>query len=77
MPKQNKHDLLVGTLSIGIPSIILLNAGLHVCYFVRICTSGSENRALASFQRGVIKNFGNKSIHWINFKLLVLFLIRL
>ena len=46
-------------------------------YFVRICTSGSENRALASFQRGVLKNFGNKSIHRIKFKFLVLFFIRL
>ena len=57
--------------------IILSNARLHVSYFVRICTSGSENRALASFQRGVLKNFGNKSIHRIKFKFLVLFFIRL
>ena len=30
IPKQNTHDLLVGTLSIGIPSIMVLFGGVHV-----------------------------------------------
>ena len=37
IPKQNTHDLLVGTLSIGIPSVILLHSFVLK---VRVCRTG-------------------------------------